>query len=82
MSEITSSNIQDEKPKKKTYTQAQKEAIYRYRQKKGTSYFQCQKKAIYKYDAKIREYAKKYKDLIDNGMIEKLEHLDIYKIQS
>ena len=39
MSEITSPIIQDEKPNKKTYTQAQKEAIYRYRQKKGTSYF-------------------------------------------
>jgi len=67
MSEINL--IVEEKPKKKSYTEAQKRAIYEYRKRKGTTYTQCQKESIYKYNAKIKEYAKKYKELITNGSI-------------
>ena len=60
---------QEEKPKKKTYTEAQKKAIYAYRKRQGTTYTSSQKQNSYNYNAKIREYARKYKELMDKNLL-------------
>ena len=66
---ITEEHKQEQKPKKKTYTEKQKNAIYAYRKRQGTTYTASQKQYIYNYNAKIREYAKKYKELLNNGLV-------------
>ena len=60
--------VEQDKPKPKYYTEKQKEYMRKYREKKG-SYTEGQKKAIYKYNARIREEAKKYRELQLSGLI-------------
>ena len=69
MTEICTEIIPSETPKKKTYTEAQKNAIYAYRKRQGTTYTPKQKQCIYNYNAKIRDYAKKYKELMNKGLL-------------
>jgi len=68
MSEITTVDIQQDTPKPKYYNEKQKEYMRTYRAKHG-SYTDAQKKSIYKYNDRIKEEAKKYRELQKNSTI-------------
>ena len=63
---------QQEKPKRKYYTPAQKKAIETYKEKHKEEYMLIQKEAQKRFQQKRREYASKYEELLDSGLIEKL----------
>ena len=66
MSENIQSVVEDLKPK--TKEERQKEYMKRYREKHG-AYTEAQKKAIYKYNARIKEEAKKFREIQKNNAI-------------
>ena len=64
---VTNENEQT-KTTPKYYTEKNKEYMRRYRAKKGT-YTDAQKQSIYKYNARIKEEAKQYRELMKKGLI-------------
>jgi len=68
MSEICQVIEEKEKPKPKYYTEKHREYMRTYRAKHG-SYTDGQKQSIYKYNNRIKEEAKKFRELQKNGLI-------------
>ena len=65
---MNDATIEQDKPVPKYYTEKHKEYMRKYRAKHG-SYSDAQKQSIYKYNTRIKEEAKKFRELQKNGLI-------------